>query len=189
MSMFLYEFNGKRPQIHTSAYLHESAVVIGDVSIGAGCYIGPNATLRGDNGNILLMDFCNVQDGCVVHVSPGGSAILQTFSQMGHGAIVHGATICYNTIIGINSTVLDLAVVSDGCVVAANSLIKIKEFTKPASLYAGTPAMWIKDLTQDTIEKNLNAARKYVAFAQTYPILQRQISRSSCEPDSESIAN
>lgn len=188
MSNYLYEFDGKRPKIHSSAYVHESAVVIGDVAIGAACYVGPNATLRGDNGSINLLEFANVQDGCVVHVSPGGTTLLQSFAQLGHGVIVHGATIGFNTIIGMNSTVLDFAVVSEGCIVAANSLIKIREVTKPASLYAGTPAAWIKDLTQDVIARNLAAAKKYVAYAQTYPTLQKKVSRSSCEvSDGESV--
>src|SRR5665213_1494413 len=119
----LFSFDGKAPCIDPDAYVHPSACLIGDVRIGRGCFIGPHASLRGDNGSIELDAMCNVQDNCVLHSCPGGTVLLRRFAQVGHGAVLHGCSLMENCLVGINATVLDGAIVGQDSMVAAHSLV------------------------------------------------------------------
>lgn len=102
-----YSFNGIVPQVHPSSFVHPQAVVTGDVIIGKDCYIGPGAALRGDWGSIILQDGCNVQENCTIHMFPGTTVFLKKGAHIGHGAIIHGATIGKNCLIGMNAVIMD----------------------------------------------------------------------------------
>ena len=105
--MAIYEFDGYRPVVHESSFVHPQAAVTGNVVIGRDVYVGPGAALRADWGEILIGDGCNVQEGCVIHVFPGATVVLEDSAHLGHGSIIHGATIGRNTLVGMNAVVMD----------------------------------------------------------------------------------
>ena len=120
----IYEFNGYKPVIRKSSFVHELAAVTGNVIVGEKVYIGPGAAVRGDWGEIIIMGGCNVQENCTIHVFPGKSVLLKESAHIGHGAVIHGGQIGKNTLIGMNSVVMDDAEVGDECVVGALCFIK-----------------------------------------------------------------
>ena len=134
-----YSFNGIRPVVHASSFVHPQAVVTGDVRIGKDCYIGPGAALRGDWGTIILEDGCNVQENCTIHMFPGLTVLLKEGSHIGHGAIIHGATIGRNCLVGMNSVLMDHVQVGDESIVGALTFIKEGTIIPPRSLVAGNP--------------------------------------------------
>src|SRR5437868_12036983 len=113
----IYEFNGYKPVIDESSFIHPLAAVTGNVVIGKNVYIGPGAAIRGDWGEIIIEDGCNVQENCVIHMFPGATVLLKESSHIGHGAIIHGAFIGKNVLIGMNSVVMDNVQVGDACIV------------------------------------------------------------------------
>ena len=117
--MAIYEFDGYRPVVHESAFVHPHAAVTGNVVIGRDVYVGPGAAIRADWGEILIADGCNVQECCVIHVFPGATVTLAESAHLGHGAIIHGADIGRNTLVGMNAVVMDRARVGAECVVGA----------------------------------------------------------------------
>ena len=121
--MAIYEFDGYRPVVHESAFVHPHAAVTGNVVIGRDVYVGPGAAIRADWGEILIADGCNVQEGCVIHVFPGATVTLDESAHIGHGAIIHGATIGRNTLVGMNAVVMDRARVGAECVVGALTFV------------------------------------------------------------------
>ena len=147
----IYEFQGYKPVIHESSFVHPQAAVTGNVIIGAACYIGPGAALRGDWGQIIIEDGCNVQENCTIHMFPGVTVILKEAAHIGHGAIIHGATIGKNCLIGMNAVIMDNVLLGDECIVGALSFIKADEIFKSRSLIVGNPAKKIKDVTDEMI--------------------------------------
>ena len=137
----IYEFNGYKPVIDTSAFVHELAAVTGNVIIGKDVYIGPGAAIRGDWGEIRINDGCNVQENCTLHVFPGKSVILHKDAHIGHGAVIHGGIIGRNTLIGMNSVVMDDAEVGDECIVGALCFIKAEMKIPNRKLVVGNPAV------------------------------------------------
>ena len=137
----IYEFNGYKPVVHESAFVHELAAVTGNVIIGEKVYIGPGAAVRGDWGAIIISDGCNVQENCTLHVFPGKSIVLKESAHIGHGAIIHGGNIGKNTLIGMNSVVMDDADVGDECIVGALCFIKAKMKIPNRKLVVGNPAI------------------------------------------------
>src|SRR3954470_22228194 len=119
----IYEFNGYKPVIHESAFVHPNATVTGNVIIGKNVYVGPGAAIRGDWGQIIIEDGCNVQENCTIHMFPGTTVTLKESAHIGHGAIIHGATIGKNCLIGMNSVIMDDAVIGDECIVGALSFV------------------------------------------------------------------
>ncbi|TCW75393.1 phenylacetic acid degradation protein PaaY [Burkholderia sp. SRS-46] len=163
--MARFEFNGMRPRIDASAYIHPSAVVIGDVTIGARCYIGPHASLRGDFGAIVIEDGSNVQDGCVLHVGIGETCRLGVNSHVGHGAIVHGATLAPDTMIGMNAVVMDGATIGARTIVAACAFVKAGYDVPPGVLLAGVPGRVVRRLSDAEIAAKANGTRIYQQLA------------------------
>ena len=143
----IYSFNNFIPVIHESAFIHPQAAVTGNVIIGKDCYIGPGAAIRGDWGQIIIEDGCNVQENCTVHMFPGVTIFLRAGAHIGHGAIIHGATIGKNCLIGMNAVIMDNVVLGDECIVGALSFIKADEIFKSRSLIVGNPAKKIKEVT------------------------------------------
>ena len=150
--MSCYSFNGFIPVVDPSSYIHETASIIGDVIIGKDCYIGPGAVIRGDWGRIIIEDGCNVQENCVVHMFPGKHITFESGAHIGHGAVVHGATLKANCLIGMNAVVMDGAVVGKNSIVGALSFVKAEEIIPDNHLYAGNPGRIIKEISADMIE-------------------------------------
>lgn len=164
----LYSFEGRAPRIDPLAYVHPSAVLLGDVQVGPGCFIGPHATLRGDQGAIVLDEMCNVQDNAVLHTAPGGTLRLHRLAQVAHGAVLHGCTLMENALVGINATVLDGASVGRHTIVGAQSLVKRGACLEGQALYAGSPAQFVHGLSAERIEALQRSALVYVDRAQAY---------------------
>lgn len=148
----IYRFNGYKPVVHKSSFIHPQAAVTGNVIIGKKCYIGPGAALRGDWGQIIIEDGCNVQENCTIHMFPGVTVLLKEGAHIGHGAIIHGATIGKNCLIGMNAVVMDNVQLGDECIVGALSFIKEGEIIPPRSLMAGNPARIIKEVSDEMIK-------------------------------------
>jgi carbonic anhydrase/acetyltransferase-like protein (isoleucine patch superfamily) len=136
----IYEFNGYKPVIDSSAFVHKEATIIGNVIIGKDVYVGPGASIRGDWGQITINNGCNIQDNCIVHIFPGKDVILQESAHIGHGAIIHGANIGRNTLIGMNAVVMDDANVGDECIIGALCFVKGEMQIPNRKIVVGNPA-------------------------------------------------
>ena len=160
-----YEIDGFIPVVDPTAFVHPTAVLIGDVIVGAGCYVGPGASLRGDFGGIILEPGSNLQDNCVMHSFPGANAVVEKDGHIGHGAILHGCIVKRNALVGMNSVVMDGAVVGEESFVAAQSFVKAKFEVPPRTLVAGTPAKIIRPLTDDEIAWKTKGTGEYQELA------------------------
>ncbi len=149
--MATYSFEGFIPVVDPSSYIHDTASVIGDVIIGKDCYVGPGAVIRGDWGRIIIEDGCNVQENCVVHMFPGKDITFESGAHIGHGAVVHGATLKSNCLVGMNAVVMDGAIVGKNSIVGALSFVKAEEIIPDNHLYAGNPGRIIKEISADMI--------------------------------------
>lgn len=136
----VYAFRNMVPVIHPTAFVHPQATVIGHVTVGPDCYVGPHAVLRGDWGKIEMERGSNVQEGCVIHMFPGTTVRLGEGAHVGHGAMIHGATLGRNCMIGMNAVILDDAVIGEECIVGALALVKAKSVFEQRSLVVGHPA-------------------------------------------------
>ena len=175
--MAIYEFDGFRPVVHESAFVHPQAVVTGNVVIGRDVYIGPGAALRGDWGEILVADGCNVQEGCVIHVFPGATAVLEEGAHVGHGAILHGPRIGQNTLIGMNAVVMDGATIGAECVVGALTFVPAGMEVLARKVVVGNPAKVVKDVTDEMLAWKTQGTSLY----QRLPEAMRATWRE-CEP-------
>lgn len=156
-----YAFNGIRPVVHPSAFVHPQAVVTGQVEIGRDVYIGPGAALRGDWGRIVIEDGCNVQENCTVHMFPGVTVLLKAAAHIGHGAIIHGATIGRNCLVGMNAVIMDEVELGDESIVGALSFIRQGEKIPPRSVVAGNPARIIKSVSDEMLAWKTEGTRLY----------------------------
>jgi phenylacetic acid degradation protein len=146
-----YEFNGIKPVVDPSSFVHPQAAVTGNVVIGKDVYVGPGAAIRGDWGSIIIEDGCNVQENCTIHMFPGVTVLLKEGAHIGHGAIIHGATIGKNCLVGMNAVIMDEVELGDECIVGALSFIKQGEKIPDRSLLAGNPAKIIKQVSDEMI--------------------------------------
>lgn len=173
----IYQFNKFRPVVHESSFVHPQAAVTGNVIIGKNCYIGPGAALRGDWGMIILEDGCNVQENCTIHMFPGITVLLKEAAHIGHGAIIHGAIIGKNCLIGMNAVIMDNVFLGDECIVGALSFIKAGEQFEKRTVIAGNPAKKIKEVSDEMIAWKTEGTKLYQALpAELYSGL------SVCEP-------
>ena len=147
----IYEFKGFRPVVHETAFVHPQAVVTGNVIIGRDVYIGPGAAIRGDWGEIIIEDGCNVQENCTVHMFPGVTVRLEAGAHIGHGAVIHGATIGRNSLVGMNSVIMDRVVLGAECIVGALCFIKADEQIPSRSLVVGNPGKVIRQVSDEMI--------------------------------------
>jgi phenylacetic acid degradation protein len=173
----IYEFDGYRPVVHESAFIHPLAAVTGNVVIGRDVYVGPGAAIRGDWGEILIADGCNVQEGCTIHVFPGASMRLEESAHIGHGAIIHGATIGRNTLVGMNAVVMDRARVGAECVIGALTFVAADMVVADRKVVVGNPGRVVKDVTDEMIAWKTDGTRLY----QRLPADMRATWRE-CEP-------
>ncbi len=162
----VYQFNSFIPVIHSSSFVHPQAAITGNVIIGKDCYIGPGAALRGDWGQIILEDGCNVQENCTIHMFPGLTVLLKESSHIGHGAIIHGATIGKNCLIGMNAVLMDNVIIGDECIVGALSFVKADTIFENRSLIVGNPAKKIKDVSDEMISWKIAGTKLYQQLPQ-----------------------
>ena len=147
----IYSFKGHIPVVHKSSFVHPLAAVTGNVIIGKNCYIGPGAAIRGDWGEIVLKDGVNVQENCTIHMFPGKSIVLEEGAHVGHGAVIHGANLGTNCLIGMNSVVMDGAHIGAESIIGAMAFIKAETVIPKRSLVVGNPAKVIKEVSDDMI--------------------------------------
>jgi phenylacetic acid degradation protein/carnitine operon protein CaiE len=159
-----YEFKGLKPVVHETAFIHPQAAVTGNVTIGKNVYVAPGAAIRGDWGKIIIEDGCNVQENCIIHMFPGVTVLLKAGAHIGHGAIIHGATIGKNCLVGMNAVIMDNVELGDECIVGALSFIKTDEIVPPRSLIAGNPARFVKEVSDEMIAWKTEGTKLYQAL-------------------------
>lgn len=157
----IYSFKGIKPVIHESAFIHPQAAVTGDVIIGKDVYVGPGAAIRGDWGRIVIEDGCNIQENCTIHMFPGITITLKESAHIGHGAIIHGAQIGKNVLVGMNAVVMDNAEIGDECIIGALSFIKAESKFDKRSLIVGNPAKSIKEVSDEMIAWKTKGTKLY----------------------------
>lgn len=157
----VYAIDGVTPVVHPSAYIHPSAVLIGDVIVGAGVYVGPLASLRGDFGRIVVEEGANVQDCCVLHGFPGRDTLIEVDGHIGHGAVIHGARIGRNAMVGMNSVINDYAEIGESAIVAAMTFVKAEMVVPPRVLVAGVPGRVLRRLTKTEMEWKIQGTDMY----------------------------
>lgn len=176
----VFAINGVIPVIHPEAFVHPDAVLIGDARVGAGCYVGPGASLRGDFGRVELGPGANLQDNCVMHSYPGKACLVERNGHIGHGAVLHGCVVRANALVGMNSVIMDGAELGEWSMVAALSFVKADMVIPPGILAAGVPAKPVRELSEaEKSRKNTGT--------ETYHRLARQSLASlvPCEPLNE----
>ena len=159
--MACYEFKGMKPVVHESAFIHPFAAVTGNVKIGKDVYVGPGAAIRGDWGKIIIEDGCNVQESCIIHMFPGITVVLKEGAHIGHGAIIHGATIGRNCLVGMNAVIMDNAELGDECIVGALTFIKADEKIAARSLVVGNPSKIIKQVSDEMMNWKTEGTKLY----------------------------
>jgi phenylacetic acid degradation protein len=147
-----YAYKGFKPVVDPSAFVHPQASVTGNVVIGKNVYIGPGAAIRGDWGGIHIEDGCNVQENCTIHMFPGVTVVLKEGAHIGHGAIIHGATIGKNAMIGMNAVIMDEVQIGDGSIIGALTFVKAGEIIPPRSLVVGNPGKIIRQVDDAMLE-------------------------------------
>lgn len=180
----IFEFNGFKPVIAASSYIHPNATITGNVIIGEDVYVGPGAAIRGDWGKIVIEDGCNVQENCTIHMFPGTTVTLKKSAHIGHGAIIHGATIGENCLIGMNAVIMDDVIIEKECIVGALSFVPAKTIVAQRSLLVGNPAKKVKDVSQEMIDWKTKGTALYQALpGECYESLK------PCEPLRQIEAN
>ncbi len=157
----VYAIDGIVPVVDPTAFVHPTAILIGDVIVGPSCYIGPAACLRGDFGRLLVERGANVQDTCVMHGFPGTDTVVEEDGHIGHGAVLHGCRIGRNALVGMNAVIMDNAVVGESAIVAACAFVKAGAEIPPRSLAAGTPARIVRTLSDEEIAWKADGTRTY----------------------------
>ena len=159
--MPFYEFEGKKPYADTEAFVHPQAVLIGDVIVEAGCYIGAGAVLRGDIGYIRVGRGSNVQENSVIHTFPDKPAIVHPDVHVGHCCILHGCEVCSNVLVGMGSVVSDGVKINSRCLIGAGSFIPFGKEIPENSLVMGSPARVVKEISQEQLERISNGLSIY----------------------------
>jgi phenylacetic acid degradation protein len=184
----VYAIDGIVPVVDPTAFVHPSAVLIGDVIVGAGCYVGPCASLRGDFGRLILERGANLQDTCVMHGFPGTDTVVEEDGHIGHGAVLHGCRIGKNALVGMNAVIMDNAVIGESAIVAASAFVKAGAEIPARSLAAGMPAKVIRQLSDEEIAWKVEGTLTYqdltrrslATMVETAPL-------SAVEPDRKRI--
>jgi phenylacetic acid degradation protein len=194
----VYAIDGIVPVVHPSAFVHESAVLVGDVIVGARAYIGPCACLRGDFGRIVVEEGANVQDTCLLHGFPGKDTVLGRDATLGHGAVLHGCVIGPGALVGMNAVVNDNAEVGEEAMIAALAFVRAESRIPARALAAGIPAKVRRELSADELrwkrentavyqrlaERSASTMQRVEALAQP-EAGRRRIEVADCVPLSE----
>ncbi len=160
-SLRVYAIDGIVPVVDPTAYVHPSAVLIGDVIVGPGCYVGPCASLRGDFGRLILEAGANLQDTCVMHGFPGTDTVVGENGHIGHGAVLHGCRVGRNALIGMNAVIMDNAVIGEASIIAASAFVKASEVVPDGVLVAGVPAKVIRPLSDEEMAWKAEGTKTY----------------------------
>ncbi len=188
----VYAIDGITPVVHPTAYVHPSAVLIGDVIIGPGCYVGPCASLRGDFGRLILEAGANIQDTCVMHGIPGTDTVVEENGHVGHGAVLHGCRVGKNALVGMNAVIMDNAVIGEAAIIAASCFVKAAQEIPPRVLVAGVPAKVIRSLSDEEIAWKTAGTQTYqdltrrclATMVETSPLAEVEADRKRIEmPD------
>ncbi len=183
----IYEFQGFKPVIHESAFIHPLAAVTGNVIIGQDVYIGPGAAIRGDWGGIVIEDGCNVQENCTVHMFPGVTVRLYEGAHIGHGAIIHGAEIGRNCLVGMNAVVMDNVIIEEECIIGALCFVKADSRIPRRSLVVGNPGKIIRQISDEMMDWKTIGAKPYpnnvttLSASANLCVKCRKIARLKCE--------
>ncbi|MEO7954259.1 MAG: phenylacetic acid degradation protein PaaY [Polaromonas sp.] len=162
----VYAIDGIVPVVDPTAYVHPSAVLIGDVIVGPDCYVGPCASLRGDFGRLILERGSNLQDTCVMHGFPDTDTVVEEDGHIGHGAVLHGCRIGKNAMVGMNAVIMDGAIIGESSIVAASAFVKAGMIIPARSLAAGMPAKLIRQLSDEEIAWKVDGTRTYQHLTQ-----------------------
>jgi len=157
-----YEIEGIRPVISEKAFIHETAVIIGDVIIEEGVYVGPTASIRGDFGRIIIKKNSNIQDGCILHGYTGMDTIVEENGHIGHGAILHSCHIKKNALIGMSAVIMDEAIIGENSIIGALSLVPAKMDVPDNHLAIGVPAKVKRNLRDQEIEWKKESTQSYI---------------------------
>lgn len=188
MNLTVYSIDGVTPVVDPGAYVHPSAVLVGDVIVGAGCYIGPCASLRGDFGRIVVKDGANLQDGCVMHGFPGTDTVVEEEGHIGHCAILHGCVIGRNALIGMNAVVNDSASIGESAIVAAMAFVKARMVVPPRMLVAGMPARVVRELTAQELAWKIEGTQSYQELTRrSLATMHATVALTAVEPDRKRI--
>lgn len=174
--MSIYKFESYVPVIHESSFVHPTASIIGNVIVGKNVYVGPGASLRGDFGEILIEDGCNVQDNCIIHMFPGVTVTLKENAHVGHGAIIHGASIGNNTLIGMNAVIMDNVDIGNECIIGALCFVPADTKIPDRKVVVGNPAKIIKDVSDKMIDWKSEGTKLYQTLPSRYKYM------TECEP-------
>ena len=157
----IFEFDGFKPVIHESSFIHPQANVTGNVIIGKNVYVGPGAVIRGDWGKIIIEDGCNVQENCVIHMFPGTTVLIKKNAHLGHSCIIHGGEIGENSLIGMNAVIMDNAVIGKESIIGALAMVPSKMNIPSRKIALGNPAKIIKDVSDDMIKWKTEGTKLY----------------------------
>ena len=160
-----YSIDGVVPVVDASAYVHPSAVLIGDVYVGPGCYVGPCASLRGDFGRIIVHEGSNLQDGCIMHGYPGHDTVVHPGGHIGHAAVLHSCVVHRDALVGMNAVVMDDAQVGERSIVAACAFVPAGMQIPPRVLVAGVPARIKRELSEQEMAWKAAGTRTYQELA------------------------
>ncbi len=188
MNLTVYSIDGITPVVDPSTYVHPSAVLIGDVIVGPGCYIGPLASLRGDFGRLEVRAGANLQDCCVMHGFPGTDTVVEEDGHIGHGAILHGCIVQRNALVGMNAVINDNAVVGESAIVAAMAFVKAGMVIPPRTLVAGVPAKIVRAITDQELAWKVEGTQSYQELTRrSLASLKATAPLSTPEPDRKRI--
>jgi phenylacetic acid degradation protein len=184
----VYEIDGVRPVVHPTAYVHPTAVLVGDVIVGPRCYVGPLASLRGDFGRLILEEGANVQDTCVMHGFPEDDTVVEVDGHIGHGAVLHGCRVGRNAMVGMNAVVMDKSVVGAGSIVGAAAFVKAGMQIPPRSLVLGAPAKVVREVTDEELQWKGFGTKQYHDLAVRSMRTMREVEAfTEVEPDRKRI--
>jgi len=182
--MHVYAIDGITPVVDPTAFVHPTAVLIGDVIVGPRCYVGPAACLRGDFGRLILKEGANLQDTCVMHGFPNTDTVVEEDGHIGHGAVLHGCVVKRNALVGMNAVIMDGAVVGESSIVAAMGFVKAKFEVPDRTLVAGSPARVIRELSEKEIAWKAAGTRQYQDLAvRSLTTMERVEPLTEVEPD------
>lgn len=173
----IYEFDGFKPIVHESAFIHPLAAVTGNVVIGEDVYVGPGAAIRGDWGKIVIENGCNIQENCTIHMFPGVTVTLREKAHIGHGAIVHGSNIGENTLIGMNTVIMDRSEIGDECIIGALTFVPEGMNIPNRKIVVGNPAKIIKDVSDEMISWKSEGTQWYRQLPE-----QMRLTWKECKP-------
>ncbi|WP_069649392.1 gamma carbonic anhydrase family protein [Caloranaerobacter ferrireducens] len=164
----LKEYESKKPQIHDSCFIADSAEIIGDVEIGENTSVWYNTVIRGDENSIKIGKYTNIQDGCVIHISKEYETVIGDYVTIGHKAIVHACKVGDNVLIGMGAIILDGAEIEDNVLVGAGSIVTPGKKIPSGTLVLGSPAKVIRKLTDEEIKHLKQSAIDYVEYAKKH---------------------